>query len=298
MNNLKPNITFLGVGLMGAPMVNLLLNAGYNLTIWNRSVAKLKPLLAKGAVLADSPASAVRDADIVITMLYNGQIVDDLLFGQNVAISMATGSLLIDMSSIAPLLAQEHSQKLQALNIDYLDAPVSGGTKGAEEGSLVIMAGGNQSAFSRAASVLDVLGRGMLIGPTGSGQLSKLANQTIVGITIAAVSEGLLLASAGGADVALVRECLLGGFADSRILKEHGLRMVEQNFTPGGSNEIFIKDLKTVLDTADQLKLDLPILKYVLEVYVKMVDDGQGDLDHASYILSLEKANTPHKLIK
>lgn len=283
---------------MGAPMANLLLEAGFHLTIWNRSTAKLVPIIANGAELAKTAVVAVKNADIVITMLQNGQIVDDLLFNQNVANSMASGSMLIDMSSIAPSMAQDHGQKLKSMGINYLDAPVSGGTHGAQAGNLVIMAGGDPLVFARASAVFAVLGRAMLIGPTGSGQLTKLANQTMVAITIAAVSEGLLLASAGGADPALVRQCLLGGFADSRILKEHGKRMVEQNFTPGGPNKIFIKDLKTVLATAKQLNLDLPMVKFVLEAYIKMVDAGQGDLDHASYILSLEADNPPHKLIK
>lgn len=295
-DNSNTKIAFLGIGLMGIHMSERLLKAGFGVNIWNRSQPKLKPLIELGAKNCADASEAVKDADVIFTMLQNGNIVDDVLYNSGAINHIAKGALVIDTSSIAPLMAKKHCDALNALGIDYLDSPVSGGTKGAELGTLVIMAGGTKQAFDRAANVYAALGRPTHIGKTGSGQLTKLANQTIVAITIAAVSEGLLLAAAGGADAGVVRECLMGGFADSRILTEHGLRMVERNFTPGGPNVIFIKDMKAILDAASELKLKLPLLSHVNQVYIKMCEDGQGDLDHASYILALEAANPPHTL--
>lgn len=289
-------IAFLGIGLMGIHMAERLVKAGFEVNIWNRSQPKLKPLIKLGAVNHNTATEAVKGADVIITMLQNGDIVDDVLYKSGALKVIKRGALVIDTSSIAPVMARKHCDALYALGIDYLDSPVSGGTKGAELGTLVIMAGGTKAAFERADAVYATLGRATHIGKTGSGQLTKLANQTIVAITIAAVSEGLLLAAAGGADAGIVRECLMGGFADSRILSEHGLRMVERNFTPGAPNVIFIKDMKAILDAAAELKLELPLLSLVNEVYKKMCKAGQGELDHASYILALEEANPPHHL--
>ena len=289
-------IAFLGIGLMGIHMAERLLRDGFQVNIWNRSQPKLTPLIERGAVNYTDVAQAVTDADVVITMLKNGNIIDDILYASGALNSFKRGALVIDTSSIAPLMAKKHGDALNQLGIDYLDSPVSGGTKGAELGTLTLMAGGTAQAFKRATPIYATLGRATHIGKTGSGQLAKLANQTIVAITIAAVSEGLLLAAAGGADAAIVRECLMGGFADSRILSEHGLRMVERNFTPGGPNLNFIKDMKAILETAAALNLKLPLLSHVNEVYKKMCDNDQGHLDHASYILALEAANPPHTL--
>lgn len=295
-DNSQVKIAFLGIGLMGIHMSERLLRDGFAVNIWNRSQPKLKPLIELGAVNCANATEAVKDADVVFTMLQNGNIVDEVLYNSGAINYIKRGALVIDTSSIAPLMAKKHCDALHALGIEYLDSPVSGGTKGAELGTLVIMAGGTEAAFASATQVFKTLGRATHIGKTGSGQLTKLANQTIVAITIAAVSEGLLLAAAGGADAGVVRECLMGGFADSRILTEHGLRMVERNFTPGGPNVIFIKDMKAILNAASELNLELPLLSHVNDVYTKMCADGQGDLDHASYILALEAANPPHRL--
>lgn len=295
-DNSNVQIAFLGIGLMGIHMAERLVKDGFKVNIWNRSQPKLQPLIELGAVNFTDATEAVKDADFIFTMLQNGDIVDDVLYASGAINNIKKGALVIDTSSISPTMAKKHSDALAALGIDYLDSPVSGGTKGAELGTLVIMAGGTQAVFDRAKTVYATLGRPTYIGNTGSGQLTKLANQTIVAITIAAVSEGLLLAAAGGADAAIVRECLMGGFADSRILSEHGLRMVERNFTPGGPNVIFIKDMKAILDAAKELNLDLPLLSHINQVYIQMCENGQGNLDHASYILALEEANKPHKL--
>ncbi len=210
-------IAVLGIGMMGDPMARRLCQAGHRVSVWNRDRSKAERLLADGARVADNPADAVTGADFVITLLTDGVAVADVLFEQGAAAAMAPGALLIDMSSIMPSQAREHACRLQAMGLHHLDAPVSGGTVGAEQGTLAIMAGGDAADFARAAPVFAPLGRATQVGPHGAGQLAKLANQMIVGITIGAVAEALLLCQQGGADPAKVREAISGGFADSRI---------------------------------------------------------------------------------
>jgi 2-hydroxy-3-oxopropionate reductase len=289
-------IAFLGIGLMGAPMSANLLKAGFALTAWNRTPAKAEALVAAGAKVAPSAADAVRDADIVITMLTNGPAVEDVLFGApNVAAAIHKGALVIDMSSIPPATARAHAGRLATLGIAYLDAPVSGGTGGARDGKLVIMAGGSPENFTRAQPVFAPLGKPTLVGPSGAGQLAKLCNQAIVGITIGAVAEALLLAAAGGADPAAVRQALMGGFADSRILQEHGQRMLNRRFLPGFAAANQVKDLDTVLDTAREAKLKLPLSERVTELFADLAKDG-GRYDHSALLLELERLNSPARV--
>lgn len=292
-----PTVAFLGIGLMGLPMATNLLNAGYPLTVWNRTRHKAESLEAWGADITDTPSEAVANADIVIIMLENGPVVEDVLFGQNTAMQCRAGSLIIDMSSIPPEMAKEHARRLAALNIEYLDAPVSGGTVGAEQATLSIMAGGAQPAFDRAQHVFQVLGKSATyIGPSGSGQLAKCANQAIVGITIGAVSEALLLAAEGGADPQAVREALLGGFASSRILELHGQRMIDRNFMPGATSRVQLKDLRTILDTARAQDLTLPLSQRVYDEYLNMTAKGLENCDHSGLLLQLESLNHPARL--
>jgi 2-hydroxy-3-oxopropionate reductase len=192
------NIALLGTGLMGAPMARRLLGAGLPVTVWNRTASKAESLVGDGAGLASSPGEAVTGADIVISMLENGPVTEDVLFGQGVAEVMAEGSILLDMASIPPGMARDHALRLRPRRIHHVDAPVSGGVVGAEEGTLAIMAGGDLDVVRRLEAVFAPMGRMTHVGPHGAGQLSKLANQAIVGITIGAVSEALLLAAAGG----------------------------------------------------------------------------------------------------
>jgi 2-hydroxy-3-oxopropionate reductase len=285
-------IAVLGTGLMGAPMARRLLAAGFLVTVWNRTRAKAEPLAADGARVANSAAEAARGADVVITMLDNGAIVTEVLFGHGVAGALSPGAVVIDMSSIPPSAARDHAARLALLGIDHLDAPVSGGTVGAEQGTLAIMVGGERAVFDRALPVFAPMGRALRVGPSGAGQLSKLANQAIVGITIGAVAEALLLAERGGADPAAVREAIRGGFAESRVLEVHGRRMIEREFTPGGRVAIQIKDLETILATAQDLSLDLPLTRDVHRRYLQLRDGmGGGELDHAALFLQLEAAS-------
>ena len=285
-----PPIAFLGIGLMGFPMASNLIEAGYPLTVWNRTRSKAEALSGRARV-ADSAALAVEGAEVVITMLESGPVVTDVLFGQGVAAAMAAGAVLVDMSSIAPATARQHARDLAANDVAYVDAPVSGGTIGAREGNLTIMAGGKVDVIECVRPLLEVLGRLTRIGPAGSGQLAKLANQAIVGISIGAVAEALLLADRGGADPAAVREALLGGFAGSRILELHGERMLRRDFEPGGKARTQLKDLRMILDEARAGELTLPLAEEAFHAYRSLIAMGEGEVDHSGLLLQLEHLN-------
>ena len=290
MTENHPHIAFLGVGLMGAPMVRNLLDAGYPMTLWNRTGSKCEPF-ADEATIAGTPEDAVRDADIVITMLENGDVVDDVMVAQRGIAALKAGAVYIDMSSVQPSLARRHAALSQEQGAGYVDAPVSGGTVGAEQATLSIMAGGSVADVERVRPVFEVLGKCTPIGPVGAGQLAKLANQAIVGITIGAVSEALLLAAKGGADPAAVREALMGGFAGSRILELHGQRMIDRNFSPGAPARIQLKDLRMILDEARSEGLTLPLSQQVHNEYQSLIANGHSDVDHSGLLLELEHIN-------
>ena len=288
----KPHIAFLGIGLMGAPQSRRLLDAGFTLTAWNRTRAKADALAALGARVAGSAASAVQDADVIITMLENGAAVGDVLFNQGVAAALKKGALVIDMSSIKPREAREHAAQLEALGCRHLDAPVSGGTGGAEQGTLAIMAGGSEADFASAADVFKPMGRALRVGPHGAGQLAKLANQMIVGITIGAVSEALQLAARGGADPALVREAIRGGFAGSKILEVHGERMLTRDFAARATATVQLKDMNNALDAAAGFDdYQLPITTLLRDLYASLCEHGGAGVDHSGLFLEIERMN-------
>jgi 2-hydroxy-3-oxopropionate reductase len=284
-------IGFIGIGLMGAPMARNLLRAGFPLTAWNRSIAKAEALIPLGARVTASAGEAVLDADIVIVMLENGPIVEEVLFGQGVMAALKPGSIVVDMSSIRPAEASDHARRLAERGIGYVDAPVSGGTVGAEQGRLAIMAGGEASAFSKVEPIMRAMGRPVHVGPVGAGQFAKLANQIIVGVTIGAVAEALLLAQQGGADPAKVREALRGGFAESRILDLHGQRMIERDFVTKGKSVTHLKDLDNALDAARRLDIEsVPYTALTADLFRGLLDTA-GDLDHSGLIVELERRN-------
>ena len=290
MNANSPHIAFLGIGLMGAPMTRNLLDAGYPMTLWNRTASKCEPF-ANEASIAAAPAEAVADADLVITMLENGQVVEDVLVHQGAIGALKAGALVVDMSSVQPSLARELAGLVGERGAGFVDAPVSGGTVGAAEARLSIMAGGSEADVERALPVFKALGKCTRIGPVGAGQLAKLANQAIVGITIGAVSEALLLAAKGGADPAAVREALLGGFAGSRILELHGQRMIDRDFAPGAPARIQLKDMRMILDEARAEGLTLPLAQQTHNEYLSLVANGHSDVDHSGLLLELEHMN-------
>lgn len=284
-------VAFLGIGLMGSRQARRLLEAGYEVTVWNRSRKKAETLVPFGARVAETPPEAVQNADIVVLMLENGGIVSDVLFSQGVADTLRPGSVVVDMSSIKPAEAQDHARHLARHEVDHIDAPVSGGTVGAEQGTLAIMAGGDEQVFSRVKPILEVMGRPVHVGPHGAGQLAKLANQIIVGVTIGAVAEALLLAQRGGADPARVREALRGGFAESRVLDLHGQRMVERDFITKGRSVTHLKDLDNALDAAERLALDtIPYTALTADLFRGLIANT-GDLDHSGLLVELERRN-------
>jgi 3-hydroxyisobutyrate dehydrogenase-like beta-hydroxyacid dehydrogenase len=287
----KPIVAFLGIGLMGLPMARRLCAAGFDVQVWNRTTAKAQPLVAHGATVHATAALAVSKAPIVVSMLENGPITDDVLFGQGATQAMHKGALLIDMSSSKPREARDHAARLTALGLSHLDCPVSGGTVGAEAGSLVMMAGGLAADFERAQPVLSVFGRSTHVGPHGAGQLTKLANQMIVGGTIGVVAEALLLASRGGADMAKVREAIGGGFAESRILQLHGERMVRRDFAPRGRLAVQLKDMRNAVDCASETGMDAPIVSFFEQLYAQAAEHGLGELDHSGLFVELASRN-------
>jgi len=284
-------VALIGIGLMGLPMAKRLCAAGMQPHLWNRTRSKAEPLVALGAQVHDTPAQAVRHADIVVTMLEDGDVVESVLFEQGLAQALQPGSLLMDMSSIQPAQARSHGQRLAALGVGYLDAPVSGGTLGAEAGNLAIMAGGSDADFERAHAVLTHFGRPTRVGPTGSGQLAKLANQMIVGVTIGVVAEALLLCAKGGADMAKVKEAVTGGFADSRILQVHGQRMIERDFAPRGRISVQLKDMRNAMATAQELGFDAPITGLLETLYASASENGLSGMDQAAFFAELARRN-------
>ena len=287
----RPSLAILGIGLMGFPIGRRLCEAGYAVTAWNRSPEKAERLASFGAQVCTTVADAVAEADLVICLLENGEVVEDVLFAQGAANAMRSGALVIDMSSIRPAQARDHAGRLQALGIHHLDAPVSGGTVGAEQGTLAIMAGGKVEDFEQAQPVLSHLGRLTHVGPHGAGQLAKLANQMIVGITIGAVAEALLLCEKGGADSAKVREAIGGGFAESRVLQLHGQRMVERDFAKRAAVTVQLKDMRNALSTAESLGFVAPITGLFEQLFAQAVAHGLGDLDHSALFLELAGRN-------
>jgi len=292
---LTRKIAFLGTGLMGAPMASRLLDAGFDVTVWNRNSAKSAPLAEKGAALAQSATEAVETADVIITMLTDGPAVRDVLFDRGTAAVLKKGSVVIDMSSISPDFAREHAKRLAAIGVDHIDAPVSGGVVGAQEGTLAIMAGGDEAIIAGLADVFKPMGRLTRVGPSGAGQLAKLANQQIVAVTIGAIAEAMVLVEKGGGSRAAFRDAIRGGFCESRILELHGKRMIERNFEPGGTALTQLKDLNAILQTASDLSLSLPLTETIREAFASFVEEGGGEKDHSALLLHLEKLNESHK---
>ncbi|MEI7444117.1 MAG: NAD(P)-dependent oxidoreductase [Burkholderiales bacterium] len=286
-------IAVLGTGMMGGPMARRLCEAGHTVHAWNRTRAKADPLAAHGARIHDAARDAVAQAELVVSMLENGPITEAVLFDATTgaAAAMRAGTLVVDMASIRPAEARDHAARLAALGVAHVDAPVSGGTLGAEAGTLAIMAGGEAADVDRARPALAALGRVTHVGPHGSGQLAKLANQMIVGITIGAVAEALLLCEKGGADPAKVREAISGGFADSRVLQVHGGRMVDRDFAPRARMSVQLKDMRNALATAEAIGLQAPITALFESLYADAIAHGLTDLDHSGLFVELARRN-------
>ncbi|MBE0463652.1 NAD(P)-dependent oxidoreductase [Halomonas colorata] len=286
------SIGFIGTGIMGAPMAQRLAKAGHQVHAWNRTKSKADSLETVGVETVERPEQAVTESDVVIVMLSSGPVCDELLLGPDGLLNaMQPGATLIVMSSIPVETARRQAEEAATYQIHYLDAPVSGGEQGAIDGTLAIMAGGDAASFKAVEPILLSLGRPVHVGPAGSGELVKLANQMIVANTIATVAEAILLAEQGGADPAQMLNALEGGFADSTILRIHGQRMIKEDFTPGGPAKWQLKDTQTAMALAQELQLKLPVSSLVNGLYEALIAQGEGDLDHSALIRQLRRHN-------
>lgn len=283
-------IGFIGLGIMGKPMARNLMKAGYPLVVHNRSRGPVDELAAEGATPAPSPREVAEKSDVVITIVPDAPDVEAVILGPGgVAEGVRPGMLVIDMSTSSPVLARRIAATLGEKGVDVLDAPVSGGEIGAKEGTLSIMVGGSARAFERALPILQAMGKNIVhVGDAGAGQVTKAANQIVVGMTIQAVAEALLLASKAGVDPARVRQALMGGFAQSRILELHGQRMLDRNFKPGFKARLHRKDLAIALSTAREYGVPLPGTAVVHELLNGLIGLGRDEYDHSGLVTVLE----------
>ena len=282
-------IGFVGLGIMGRPMAGHLIAAGHELFLHSRSGIP-DELLAAGAADAASPAGAARAGDVVFTMVPDTPDVEKVLFGDHgIASGLSEGKVVVDMSSISPVATRDFAARINALGCQYLDAPVSGGEVGAKNAALTIMVGGEQATFDRVRPLFETMGKNItLVGGNGDGQITKVANQIIVALTIEAVGEALVLAAKAGADPSRVREALMGGFANSRILEVHGERMIKRSFDPGFRIELHQKDLNLALATARELGVALPNTATAQELFNACRAHGGQGWDHSAMVRALE----------
>jgi len=276
---------------MGLPMSKNILKAGYSLKAFNRSQNKAEVLKEFGAEITTSIDDVVKDSDIVITMLTDDTAINEIMDSPNFLENLKSNATVIDMSSVKPTTATKYGNNFKSKNIKYLDAPVSGGTIGAEEASLAIMVGGEQDVFNEVLDLLKSMGNPTLVGPVGSGQVSKLANQIIVGLTIGAVAEAITLCEKAGANPDKMIKALSGGWADSKILQTHGKRMIDKDFTPKGRTSVHLKDMNNILECANSHNTHLPISNLVKEMYKTLVENGHGEKDHSSLYKEIERIN-------
>ena len=284
-------IAFIGTGLMGYPMASNLLKKKLNLKVFSRTIDKAKPLEKLGAVVSNSLGEAVKDTDIIITMLTDDEAVEKVLGDKEFLNNLKPSSTVIDMSSIKPKIAIQYGKILEEKGINFLDAPVSGGTIGAEDGSLAIMVGGDQKVFDYALGTLKIMGNPTLVGPIGSGQVSKLANQIIVGVTIGAVAEAITLCEKAGVDANKFIKALSGGFADGKILQNHGKRMIDKDFSPKGKVSTHLKDMNNILECAGDFDTKLPISSLIKEMFNSLVERGNDNDDHSALYKEIENQN-------
>jgi len=285
------SIGFIGIGLMGSPMAKNLIKKGYDLKIYNRTELKTEPLKKLGAKVCKTIKDLVLECDVVITMLTDDFAVDEVMKNSDFIENIKNDATVIDMSSIKPKTALFHGKNLKLKNINYLDAPVSGGTIGAEEASLAIMVGGDEKVFNNNLDILKSMGNPTLVGPISCGQVSKLANQIIVGLTIGAVAEAITLCEKADADPNKVIEALKGGWADSKILQTHGKRMIDKDFSPKGKTSTHSKDMNNIIECARNYNTELPISNLVKEMYKTLVKNGHGDEDHSSLYKEIKRIN-------
>jgi len=284
-------VGFIGLGIMGRPMALNLMRGGHQLTVWARRAESMQPLLAAGACAAAHPAAVAEAVDVVISMVADAPDVEQVMLGgQGVVQAARTGLVAVDMSTIRPAAARHIAGRLGEHGIDFLDAPVSGGEVGAVAGTLSIMVGGSVAAFAATRPAFECMGRNIVhIGDSGAGQVAKAANQIVTGVGVLTVAEALNFAARSGVDPARVREALLGGFAYSKILENHGQRMLDRNFKPGFKSWMHQKDMNIVMQSAHELGLCLPVSAATAQMYNAMVGSGLGEEDSIAILKLLER---------
>ena len=289
------NIGFIGLGLMGRPLALHLASAGHHLHLWARRPASLEPFATVAATIHTTPADVARHAEVVFTMVADAPDVEAVALGADgLAAGARPGLIVVDMSTINPNAARSIGEALAARGIDFLDAPVSGGEIGAINAALTIMVGGKPEVFEKVRPLFEKMGKSItLIGDIGAGQVAKACNQILTGVGVAAVAEAFNFAAKNGADVAKVREALLGGFAYSRILENHGQRMLDRNFKPGFKAWMHQKDLRIVMEEAHRLGLMLPASAATAQLFNAVVGSGMGEDDSIAALKLLEKLATP-----
>jgi 2-hydroxy-3-oxopropionate reductase len=285
------NLGFIGLGIMGKPMAGHLIAAGHTVHVFNRSPRAVQELAAQGAVPCRSCREVAEKSEIIFTMVPDTPDVEKVIFGPDGLFdSLKPGSTVVDMSTISPVATKDFAERLSAKKVRMLDAPVSGGQVGAEQATLSIMVGGETPVFERVKPYFELMGKNIVhIGDNGAGQTCKLSNQIVVAVTIEAVSEALVFASKAGVDPSKVRQALLGGFAQSRILDLHGKRMIERSFTPGFKVNLQQKDLNLVLQTARSMGMSLPATAVAQELYNAVSGQGGVDFDNSALVLAIEK---------
>lgn len=291
METAKERIGFIGLGIMGKPMARNLINAGFTLCVHNRSRGSVDELVGEGAAPASSPRAVAENSDIVITMLPDTPDVESAVSGQNGILAGAhEGLLVVDMSTISPVATRRLASELGNRNVRMLDAPVSGGDKGAIAGTLSIMAGGDASDFERVRPVFESLGKTIVhCGEIGSGQIVKACNQIVVALVIEAVSEALVLGSKAGVQPGVILEVLGGGLAQNRVMELRGPTMVQHNFQPGFKARLHRKDLNIILQTAREYGVALPVSAIVDQMFTNLIENGKGDLDHSALLTVVEE---------
>ncbi len=277
-------VGLVGLGIMGKPMARNLLNAGYAMGLYARNPDALSEFNSDSVVCYSSPTKLAEQCQVIITVVSDTPDVTEVITGSNGILHGASaGSIVIDMSTISPEITRKIAERLEAKNIQMLDAPVSGGEQGAIDGTLSIMVGGKEETFSHALPVLNCLGKNIVhVGNHGAGQVTKACNQILVAQTMSAVAEAFLLAKSSGVDPAKVRKALLGGFANSKILEVHGKRMLDNTYQPGFKAKLHSKDMEIALDSANQNNIDIPGAVLVANYLKKVVENGDGELDSAA----------------
>ncbi|AGT33629.1 hypothetical protein M493_17100 [Geobacillus genomosp. 3] len=289
-------VGFIGIGIMGKPMVRNLLKHGYTVTVFDINEEAVRRVASEGAVPAASPKEAAKNSDVIFTMLPNSEHVKSVVLGKDGIVEGAKqGAIVVDMSSISPVVSKELAETLAGRGIDMLDAPVSGGEPKAIDGTLAIMVGGKEEVFEKVKPLLQCMGKDItLVGGNGAGTTVKLANQIMVNVNIAAMSEAIMLAAKAGIDIEKMYQAVRGGLAGSAVLDAKMPLILERNFRPGGRIDINLKDLTNVIETAHAIGVPVPLASQVLEMFYALKVDGKEGLDHAALVQYYEKlANFP-----